>query len=266
MNTALKIAALALVLLGAACAPRREPVSAGATTIDAADYAAWSSARTWRSREELLQFFADREADFRASGNVAFTGDAIAAMAKDMSTMFPLGNCRALAYHDGHIHMSFEGWPAITIVGAYGQAHLLLSPEVEMVVQPPGDGDDRYHFSVVSGTIQLSFGLVARVMGPEWLHDVELRELGYRIETDRHRSSISTEEVIERRADGTILVNGAAAADQEDMARVLAAWTNDLNDALTCREIFLFDIENRQLQAVEMKWILPEAAALEPRP
>jgi hypothetical protein len=261
-----RAAVLALALLGSACSPRRDAVATGAVTIDAADYKAWSSARTWRSREELLQFFADREAEFRARGSVAFTGDAIAAMADDMSTMFPLGNCRALAYHDGRVRMDFDGWPAIPITGAYGQAHLTLSSTVEIEVHPPGEGDDRYRFTVASGTIVLSFSLAARLMGPAWLHDVELHELSYRIDPDQHRSSISTVERIERHPDGTILVDGSLAREPDEMDRVLDAWTNAERDPLTCRETFLFDIENRQLQAVEMQWILAEGPTLPPHP
>lgn len=212
--------ALAACVLLAGCegtTAARQPTPPLAVT--AQEFERWKATRTWRSREELLQFFADNDQSLRARGAV-LDQPLLARMATELSTMFPMSGCQRIIYDHGLLHLFFAQAQRVRVPGAYHQVFLVLPQQLDFAVAPPRSPGEPWRFSVERGQVRLEFSWLAKLLGPVFLHDLDVDAFDYRIDREHHHSSLTVTSVIERTG-STLTLNGHAPKDPAATAAYL---------------------------------------------
>ncbi len=263
--TAVAIAAIAAIAgcSGVGEASRAEPEP---REVDAAEFESWRSSRPWSSREELLQFFAERDGAYRARGAV-IERPVLQRMAKALSSMFPIGECTRVVYAQGHLRITLDAPQTVPVPGVYHQAFLRLPQELDFRVLAPPEVDLPWRFQVAGAPIRLGVSGLAKFLGPAFLHDFDVDELIYALDDAHHGSTLSLRNSIARHADLTLTVNGHAPADATGTAAFLVRYNHEPDDAIaahhppgTYDEDYTFDLEKRRLQSAHVHW-QPDAAS-----
>ncbi len=227
--------------------------------VDAAEFEAWRAARPWSSREELLQFFAERDAAYRARGAV-IERPLLQVMSKELSSMFPIGACTRVVYAQGALRITLDAPQTVPIPGVYHQAFLRLPQQLDFrVLAPPAPGQP-WRFQVAGSQVRLGFSWLAKFLA-SFLHDFDVDELIYLLDDEHHHSTLSLKNRIVRNADLTLVVNGHVPADAAGTLAFLARYNHEPDDAIaqhhppgTYDEAYAFDLEKRHLQSARVLW------------
>jgi hypothetical protein len=183
--------ALALcVLLACGCGEQTRvaaPTLPPDQRITPADFDAFVKARTWTSREELLQFFAyeyhagrrDWEVDAEVLPHLA-----------TMSSLFPVAACRAVSFHDGVLRLRLSSAQSVSVPGAFMQASLDMDREIAFHVSTLEKDPESLLFELPDGgwNVKFSWLVKAVAFNRPYVRDFPIRRFEYRID-DHDRGS-----------------------------------------------------------------------------
>lgn len=208
-------AKLALVLLALAltgCGGRTAaPASADPARLTLAEVEAWRAARTWSSREELLQLYAHLRATGRTA-DLLLDGEALESL-RGISTLFPIEKCGEIRCRGGELALRFDGEQRIPVPGAMWQAAIAAGPTVVFDVDEVETGVLR--FRLVDGTWGVRFSWLLGTVGPPFVRDFPIRLMDYRLDDAARTASlvVSTgqwrngDQVLARRVGGDVHVD-----------------------------------------------------------
>ncbi len=264
LRAGLVIAALlTLAVGGCGQLPSPAPDPPPPAVVSVEEFESWRSTTAWRSQEELLQFFVEHNAAYRARGAIV-PASVLQHMAAELHSMFPLASCTRLLYADGLLHISLTSNLRVHVPGAYHQAFLSLPQELVFRVTPSPDERHPWVFHVEASAVRLEFSWLAKLLGPSFLHDLDIEQLDYTLDRSGHHSYLAVREGISRSGDGTILVNGRPPSDPastqrylQDSLRAGHAGMVPPHAAVTVTGNYVFDLEARHLRQIDIQVVTP---------
>jgi len=155
--------------------------------LGAAECLALIPAKSFRSREGLLQIFAKGFRSGAFCGTVMDRGE-LAALDKGIQTLFPLAACTRIEVGSSNLEIRFDQSRREAIPGTLRQAFLELSPRVVFALAPDTRDSNALVFRIQEGSVNVDFGAAARLWG---FRRMEGTELTYALDEARRKSSLT---------------------------------------------------------------------------
>lgn len=156
------------------------------------DCARFLEGRPFASREALFQLFFDI---YFAPGydGVVLKKEAIAALAEQLHTYFPLGTCEEISLSDGLLAFRFPENLAVPIPGTFRQASMSLTKKLVLKVTHADKARGTMRFAVAGGGMRLNVSAAMKAM-LDYARDIQVTELTYEIDPEKRCSSVGIRE------------------------------------------------------------------------